>query len=54
MHIGAGFERLIYFFLSFVLVLHLVACLWLVIGKYEYGIEDSWIDGDVAEYDSYD
>jgi len=40
--------------MTFLLVLHLVACLWLIIGKYEYGNQDSWVGDDLAVSDDYD
>ena len=54
MNVGVGLERLIYFILSFLLLLHLVACLWLIIGVYQYGVEDSWVDDDLYASDHYD
>lgn len=31
--IGLGFERLFFFILIVILVLHLVSCLWLIVGQ---------------------
>ena len=53
MNMGQGFERLIYFLMSFLMILHLVACIWLIIGMYEYGDDDgtSWIDSEIYDGD---
>ena len=33
LNVGPGFERLVYFILSFLLVLHIATCLWLIVGN---------------------
>jgi len=37
LNIGIGFERVIYFVLSFLLILHITTCLWLIVGGLERG-----------------
>ena len=54
MHISQGMERLLQFFMSFLLLMHLVACLWLIIGNYEYGHLPTWVDEDLYNSDNYD
>lgn len=44
---GQGFERLIFFFLTLLLVCHLISCMWIYVGKTsedENVDKDSWIE----------
>jgi hypothetical protein len=50
--IGLGFERLAYFMLGFMLILHVTTCLWILVAKLENNIEDTWLsDFDKLEND---
>ena len=57
LNIGIGFERLVYFVLTFIIGLHIISCLWIIIGNLEYGADDTWMDKfrthDQAPYDQY-
>ena len=54
LNIGIGFERLIYFVLTFIFGLHLSACLWIIIGNLELGNQMTWMDGELIKLDSSD
>jgi hypothetical protein len=42
--IGVGFERLMFFVLIFLMMCHIIACLWIFVGKINIG------DSDPATY----
>ncbi len=46
LHIGPAVESLVYFLLSFLLVLHIATCLWLIVGGLERGKMTTWMEGD--------
>ena len=43
LHIGVAFERLTMFTAIFVMICHIVACLWIIIASFEEGDEASWL-----------
>lgn len=44
LHIGIGFERLLMFTCVFVMICHIVACLWIIIAQLEEGDPNSWME----------
>ena len=54
LHIGPGVERLLAFFMVMLLIMHLVACFWLIAGYFKHNIQPTWLDGDLYESDNYD
>lgn len=41
--IGVGFERLMFLFVIFMLLVHVIACLWIFIAIFEPTSKDNWI-----------
>ena len=41
--IGAGFERIQYLLVSFIILQHVTACIWIFIGMYFDDMTDNWI-----------
>ena len=44
MKIGIGFERLIFFVLMFLILCHIVSCLWVLVATIGENLEGSWMD----------
>jgi hypothetical protein len=46
MKIGIGFERLFFFILMFLILCHIVSCLWVLVATFDgpESIEGSWLD----------
>lgn len=45
--IGAGLERLIFGLLSFIVTIHIVSCLWLFFGYFDF--IGSWLDSETID-----
>lgn len=41
--IGAGFERILYLLVTFIILQHVTACIWIFIGMYNDDMTDNWI-----------
>jgi Trk-type K+ transport system membrane component len=48
--LGYGFERLVFFVLIFLLISHIVACMWIFVAKFA-NYEGTWMEGDLEEVD---
>jgi len=42
--IGAGVERLTFGLLMFLVIIHIVSCLWIFLGYFDF--ESSWVDNE--------
>lgn len=47
--LGYGFERLLFLTLLFLMITHIVACLWVFFASFKENFEGTWMEGDVAE-----
>ena len=43
MQISAGLERLVWFSITFIVMMHLMACLWIMVGRFNEDIPVNWI-----------
>lgn len=48
--LGYGFERLVFFVLIFLLISHIVACMWIFVAKFD-NYEGTWMEGDTVDLD---
>ena len=57
MEITAGLDRLIFLSMVFFLMIHIIACFWIFIAKFDETSKDNWIYSkgfqDFSEYDLY-
>lgn len=55
--IAGGLERLVFLLLIFLILIHVIACLWIFIAKFDEGSKENWIYSkdfvDMNEYDLY-
>ena len=52
LNIGVGFQRLLGFILSFFMIIHIVACLWIMTVQFNDNAgEGTWMEGDIMEMD---
>lgn len=42
--IGLGFERLLFFLLIFIVLCHVLTCIWVIAAQFKYDGDDSWMD----------
>ena len=49
LNIGVGFQRLLGFVLSFFMIIHIVACLWIMTVQFNDSSEGTWMEGDIFE-----
>ena len=49
LNIGVGFQRLLGFILSFFMIIHIVACLWIMTVQFYESAEGTWMEGDIVE-----
>ena len=54
LRIDMAFKRLFMFVCYFVMITHVVACIWLIIGSLDAGDEESWMAGGVDEMSASD
>ena len=47
--LGFGFERLAFLTLAFLMVTHIVACLWVFFASFQDDYEDTWMEGGLNE-----
>ena len=53
--IGLGFERLFFFLMIFLMLIHIVACLWVVIATlYDEELNDTWMSGYDLPFEELD
>ena len=51
MQLGPGFERLFFFIIMSLMVLHIISCMWVFMAKISSeDRSDTWIGEDYAEY----
>ena len=48
--LGYGFERLVFFVLSFMMISHIVSCMWIFVAKFA-NYEGTWMEGETVELD---
>ncbi|CDW81599.1 cation channel family protein [Stylonychia lemnae] len=54
LQIGAGFERLLFLLVIFLVMCHITACIWIFIGKFDEGSKINWIFvNNFQDYDNY-
>ena len=48
--IGVGFQRLVFFFLFFLIFIHIVSCVWVLVAQLQdqENFEGTWMDGDAG------
>lgn len=52
---GIAMEHLIWFIISFILLIHLFCCLWVFLGKYEEYNYRNWIySGNYMDFDNFE
>jgi hypothetical protein len=55
--IAGGLERLVFLLLIFLILIHVIACLWIFIAKFDEGSKENWIYSknfvDMGNYDLY-
>jgi hypothetical protein len=47
LNIGIGMQRLLGFFFSFFILIHIVACLWIMTAQFSVNGEGTWMEGDI-------
>jgi hypothetical protein len=52
LNIGVGMQRLIVFGILFVIITHIVACLWIITASFANNAEGTWMEGDIYEMGS--
>lgn len=53
--IGVGFERLLFLLVIFLLMIHIIACLWIFIAKFDETNKNNWIySKDYMDFDDYE
>jgi hypothetical protein len=52
--LGYGFERLMFLTLLFLMITHIVACLWVFFASFKENYEGTWMEGDIAEMSAND
>jgi hypothetical protein len=50
--IRLGLQRLASFIISFFILIHIVACLWIMTAKVNDTTDGTWMEGDISEYPS--
>jgi len=54
LRIGVGFERLLFLFTIFILLIHIIACFWVFIAKFDEFSKDNWIySKGIMDYEDY-
>lgn len=54
LRIGVGFERLLFLMVIFILLLHIIACFWVFIARYDDYSKDNWIySKGIMDYEDY-
>lgn len=57
LRIGVGFERLLFLMVIFLVMIHVIACFWIFIAKFDDLTKDNWIYAkgiiDYSDYDLY-
>jgi hypothetical protein len=43
MRVSYAVERLLWFFITFVITIHIIACMWVIIGNFNELSHDNWI-----------
>ena len=43
LHLNAGIERLLWFVITFIIIVHLVACFWGLLGRGQNDQKETWI-----------
>ena len=46
---GPGLERLLFFLLMSIMVIHIFACLWVFFSQMSEEGDSTWMDGEVSE-----
>jgi hypothetical protein len=52
--LGQGFERLMFINLCFLMITHIVACLWVFFASFKENFEGTWMEGGVDEMSKSD
>jgi hypothetical protein len=52
--LGYGFERLVFMTLIFVMICHIVGCLWIFFAGFSENFEGTWMEGDIQEMSARD
>lgn len=52
--LGAGFERLMFINLLFLMITHIVACLWIFFASFKENYEGTWMEGGADEMNKAD
>lgn len=47
--LGLGFERLAFLTIGFLLITHIVACLWIFFASFQDDLENTWMEGSLYE-----
>jgi len=47
LNIGVGMQRLLGFFFSFFILIHIVACLWIMTAQFVDNATGTWMEGDI-------
>jgi hypothetical protein len=43
MEVKMGLDRIIFFSILFFMMIHIIACFWIFIGKFDESSKDNWI-----------
>jgi Ion transport protein len=53
--LGAGFERILYLIITYFILQHVTACIWIFIGRYNDYCSDNWIsEKGYTDYSNFD